>query len=912
MKKFFTFIAAVLFAGGMMAEGLLFEQTYPGTPSSKTNGYEASFTLPTGDYTLTYANINNGSKNDSWDAVRAGRKSAASVATVTTEAIAAKVSKVVINFTQVDASKTNELCLLVANNAAFTDATKVPATIAKGEVSFTVAAPAENMYYQISMDMVAHGSANGFNRWDKIQFITPEGGTPIVAPTYDTLTVAQAKEIAQALADKATSKEKYYVEGYAVNVAAYSTQYGNQIFFMVDDVNAPDSLFEAYAAYPAKDGKAYPVLAGDKVRAFGALKKYGTQLEIDHPTVEFITEVAGDRTIEQPAEVEAEVITVAKALELGTALESGKTTAEYYDVQGYVTALTDSKGVANADGGWAAYKNQCMWIADTKDGGTAKETAFFVYQGAASEQVTKGAKISIKCQIKNYNGMIENAVAKTAVTILEKGENPTPATLDTINVAKALEIGAALEAGKSSDSVYVIKGYVSSIVTKYDATNENETFWMADSKESTAASNADGAFEVYRGKIDIKEEIGTGAFVCVTAKVYKYQPKSGDPIIETSNNPIPAVHVIEKGVIVTPDTVTVAQALEIGQGLGDGAVSTKEYVIKGYVSDIQDYYTEQYGNETFWITDTKGDRTSDKTKAFEVYRGKPSTGKEIGLDALIQITCKIKNYKGTIENDGSNVPFEVLEQGKPVVVDTVSVAKALEIGQALADNAYTDNPYVVIGYVTKAFEPDSGKTQQNFYMADDPDVRGDFYAYKASPDSKISQGDYVELFGKIQKYVGSKGTTIELSYGSAKHLEAPKVDTLTVAEVQALDLAEGATTEERYVVIGYVAAITSDFEEDLQSFNLSDDAAATVGEFICIDAVIAEPGANLHDQVKIVGKIQKLNGAFRMVSGKAAVLTPQGIENVVLTEKAQKVLVDGVIYIIRDNKIFNLQGTQVR
>lgn len=910
MKKFFTFIAAVLFAGGMMAEGLLFEQTYPGTPSSKTNGYEASFTLPTGDYTLTYANINNGSKNDSWDAVRAGRKSAASIATVTTEAIAAKVSKVVINFTQVDASKTNELCLLVANNAAFTNATKVPATIAKGEVSFTVAAPAENMYYQISMDMVAHGSANGFNRWDKIQFITPEGGTPIVAPTYDTLTVAQAKEIAQALADKATSKEKYYVEGYAVNVAAYSTQYGNQIFFMVDDVNAPDSLFEAYAAYPAKDGKAYPVLAGDKVRAFGALKKYGTQLEIDHPTVEFITEVAGDRTIEQPAE--AEVITVTKALEIGTALESGKTTTEYYEVQGYVTALTDNKGVANADGGWAAYKNQCMWIADAKNGGTAKETAFFVYQGVASEQVTKGAKISIKCQIKNYNGMIENAVAKTAVTILEKGEDPTPPTpvvADTINVAKALEIGAALEAGKSSDSVYVIKGYVSSIETKYDATNENETFWMADSKESTAASNADGAFEVYRGKIDIKEEIGIGAFVCVTAKVYKYQPKSGDPIIETSNNPIPAVHVIEKGVIVTPDTVTVAQALEIGQGLGDGDVSTKEYVIKGYVSSIQEYFNDK--NETFFITDTKGDRTSDKTKAFEVYQGKPSTGKEIGLDALIQITCKIKNYKGTIENNGSNVPFEVIEQGLPVIVDTISVAEALEIGQALADNAYTDNPYVVIGYVTKAYEPDSGYTSQNIYMADDPDVRGEFYGYRTKPDTKISNGDYIELFGKIQKRVASS-TSIQIANGTVKHLEAPKVDTLTVAEVQALDLAEGATTVERFVVIGYVAAITADFEEDLQSFNLSDDATATTGEFACVDAIIAEPGANLHDQVKIVGKIQKVGGKFRMVSGKAAVLTPQGIENVVLTEKAQKVMMDGVVYIIRDNKIFNLQGTQVR
>jgi hypothetical protein len=38
----------------------------------------------------------------------------------------------------------------------------------------------------------------------------------------------------------------------------------------------------------------------------------------------------------------------------------------------------------------------------------------------------------------------------------------------------------------------------------------------------------------------------------------------------------------------------------------------------------------------------------------------------------------------------------------------------------------------------------------------------------------------------------------------------------------------------------------------------------------------------------------------------------EGIENVVLTEKAQKVMVDGVMYIIRDNKLFNVQGTQVR
>ena len=574
--------------------------------------------------------------------------------------------------------------------------------------------------------------------------------------------------------------------------------------------------------------------------------------------------------------------------------------------KGGVTFSCDKGYSDDANKTLRCYKNGVITItSETEQIGMLKFKFYSTYTGDLANEVVVNTKSW------TYTLTNQARIEKLEIYFGSYDTIPTPPveTPDTITVAKALEIGQALAEGAKTDKQYVIAGYSSSIETPFDSQYGNETFWMADSKESTAASNADGAFYVYRGTLTPAEEMGVHAKVFVTSVIMKYM-KNGVAIIETNGKV--NVNVVEKGVVEIPDTITVAKALEIGGGLASGGVSEKTYVIKGYVSDIQDYYTEQYGNETFWITDTKGDRTSDKTKAFEVYRGKPNTQKEIGLDALIQIKCKIKNYNGTIENDGVNLPFEVLEQGKPVVVDTVSVAEALEIGQALADNAYTDNPYVVIGYVTKAYEPDSGKTQQNFYMADDPDVRGDFYAYKASPDSKISQGDYVELFGKIQKYVGSKGTTIELSYGSAKHLEAPKVDTLTVAEVQALDLAEWATTEERYVVIGYVAAITSDFEEDLQSFTLSDDAAATVGEFICIDAVIAEPGAKQHDQVKITGKIQKMYGAFRMVSGKAAVLTPQGIENVVLTEKAQKVLVDGVVYIIRDNKIFNLQGTQVR
>ena len=42
------------------------------------------------------------------------------------------------------------------------------------------------------------------------------------------------------------------------------------------------------------------------------------------------------------------------------------------------------------------------------------------------------------------------------------------------------------------------------------------------------------------------------------------------------------------------------------------------------------------------------------------------------------------------------------------------------------------------------------------------------------------------------------------------------------------------------------------------------------------------------------------------------VSSAQGIENIKLTEDAHKVVVDGVLYIVRDNKLFNVQGAQVR
>ena len=869
---------------------------------------------------------------------------------------------------------------------------------------------------------------------------------------YDTLTVAQAKAIADTLQNNASSAKKYFVEGFAVFADVYKTSYGTQDFFMVDDVAAPDSLFEAFRSNPKKDGQPYMVLDGDQVRAFGKLKKYvdannKVQLEIDQPKVEFISEIDADHSIPEP---QVDSITVARALQIGDSIGQGKTTVDKYVIEGYVTALTNNSGTPNADGGWAQFGNQCMWVADTFDEeAITKETAFFIYQGVATEQVTKGAKIRLTCAIKNYNGMIETATSKTAITILAKGEDPVPPAapdtisvdsalvlgapladkaytekeyvvegyvikaedfyfpnknqswlmadsanadtsdfkafrcvpvynndtvkvlngdkvricgklqkygalveisyskaefismvegdhsavepvqekVDTITVARALEIGEALAAGKTSDSLYVIAGYVSRIIQPYDSTKKTQSFWMVDTIGGRAASNAAGAFEVYQGKPDTAA--GIDAMVYVTSKIKKYQPMknnqpNGDPVIETDGNP--AVHVAEAGHDEIIESITVARALEIGQALQQSDKdhsypSEVRYEITGYVSAIEEMYSS-YGNETFWITDEKGQRTADKTQAFEVFRGKPNTAAEIGFDAKIQITCYIKNFSGTIENDGNNVPFEVLEQGSPIQIDTISVAQAIEDTGKLPTGEKSPGFYAVKGYIAST-SVDS-KQQISFYLCDDiTEPNTDFQCYRPNFDkadsAKVAAGSYVLVVGKLDNNSHGK----QMAQGAAvTFLEAPKIDTLHVTVAQAeeviAELAEDEVTKAFYIVTGYVVN-PQEVEDEIQSFFLSDDAQATQASFY-VEGLEVEEALIAGQSVEILGKLKKYKNPFaetiqsRLVNGQILSIDgkQQGIEQIVLTEKAKKVVVDGHVYIIRDNKLFNLQGARVR
>ena len=136
-----------------------------------------------------------------------------------------------------------------------------------------------------------------------------------------------------------------------------------------------------------------------------------------------------------------------------------------------------------------------------------------------------------------------------------------------------------------------------------------------------------------------------------------------------------------------------------------------------------------------------------------------------------------------------------------------------------------------------------------------------------------------------------------------------------------------------------VAAITATPGEAPEPVELNAVLAEDINKVIILKGIMVEgafaegTASNININVgnQAIVLRNQFKNAFTFVSGQAydiiAVVSAyqgavqlyfidafeaQGIENIVLTEKVQKVMVDGVLYIVRDGKMFNIQGAQVR
>jgi hypothetical protein len=136
------------------------------------------------------------------------------------------------------------------------------------------------------------------------------------------------------------------------------------------------------------------------------------------------------------------------------------------------------------------------------------------------------------------------------------------------------------------------------------------------------------------------------------------------------------------------------------------------------------------------------------------------------------------NYKLTVEKDGSKVTVTFNEETKEVkataeAVEILTVAKALEIINALEDGKTTDDEYIVMGYVTSVTEISTSYGNATFIIADEKGAATGLTVFRAkdangekiADENLLKVDDVVVVQGKLQKYVKNGNVTPEVATG---------------------------------------------------------------------------------------------------------------------------------------------------
>lgn len=189
-------------------------------------------------------------------------------------------------------------------------------------------------------------------------------------------------------------------------------------------------------------------------------------------------------------------------------------------------------------------------------------------------------------------------------------------------------------------------------------------------------------------------------------------------------------------------------------------------------------------------------------------------------------------------------------EGIDIPADAVNVNEALKIGAALGSGEVSDEVYHIKGWVTRLGDKNAdgianyGNAQ--FYMsASKTGSTKEFYAYqvlgkngnKLVDVNQVAVGDFVVIEGKITNYKGTietEGRGEAHIYSSTNELFDPKdpeptpapegadvpEGTLNVYEAVALGqaLASGASTPEKYYVMGYVTRLDTKHESGISTF----------------------------------------------------------------------------------------------
>ena len=481
------------------------------------------------------------------------------------------------------------------------------------------------------------------------------------------------------------------------------------------------------------------------------------------------------------------------------------------------------------------------------------------------------------------------------VVVIEPSGTGTEA--DPYNVAGVLEYISGLGADTPSPKEVYIKGYAVEL-TDISASYGNATFTISDNAEGTA-----NKFTVYRAaglgnqKVTDESFIKQGDIVVICGKVTNY--KGNTP--ETVQGAAYVYSVNGKsGGGATPATtlgtkdapLTVAQALETINALADNGTTAQDAYVAGKITKIKtaDADIAKYKNIDYII--------SDGTNELTVFRGKNidntdfTAAGQINVGDEVVVIGKLTKFV----KDGNTTPE--VAQGNYIVKLTkgssggdsnlgtkdapLTVAKALEIINALADGGETADAYVK-GTISQVTSYNSTYKSITYYISDDGKTTNELQVYSGkglngaefAAKEDLSVGDQVVIKGKLKKYVKNGNVTPEINQsseivtivkasGGGNDLGTKDAPLTVVKALEIINaLADGGETADAYVK-GTISQVTS-YNSTYKSitYYISDDGKTTnelqvySGKGLNGAEFAAKEDLSVGDQVVIKGKLKK-------------------------------------------------------
>lgn len=478
-------------------------------------------------------------------------------------------------------------------------------------------------------------------------------------------------------------------------------------------------------------------------------------------------------------------------------------TDQYFYVKGTVESFRDAP---------SSYGNVSYYLKPA----AGKTVKFLVYRvtlenngKVTDNDIWVGAEVTAKVKIVTYNNIPETDQGGEIVKV--EGTKPEIKTHE-VTVAEAVAACKAMGENTTSTDKYIITGYIIAV--------DSSGFYLGDTKGKVTPTQDD--FLVYGYSGANKEECTLNAKVKVTCtlKYYVSTSTQGKYNVETGN--IETVEILEAGdAPVVLEEITTTKALEIINGLEDGATSDKEYIVTGYVKEVTTAYSTSYKNMSLTLGETK-----DATDLLTVFRAKLASGTssdDVAEGAKIKVSCYLQKFvkDGVVTPEATKGTITVVEKAQ-AGVKNVTVAQAVAAALKLASNGVSTDEYVITGYVTSikgAWTSQFGN--MSVYLSDeidDPNATFIAYQVKCSEEvaAKIISGAKVKVTGKLTNFNGTPET---VSKGEAS----------IELEEEAKGTPVTATLSAPSVKVGETATITAEAGEgETFTYASASEAVATV------------------------------------------------------------------------------------